>query len=139
MINFQTEFEYRRYDEPARKRHFVAAGTSYGFDYYVVNQGGSHPCAYVVLPKGHIFNGVDYDDIPVECHGGLTYGSDELKGVKLEDGEHVIGWDYAHFGDFIAGMDIRGSDGSIKWTTSEIVDEVIAVCKQLRELNDKEG
>lgn len=141
MINFQTEFEYREYDEPERKRHFVAAGTSYGFDYYVVNQGGSHPCAYVVLPKGHVFNGVPYDEIPVECHGGLTYGNSHLEGVKLEDMDYVVGWDYAHYGDFISGMDIGCIDRFIpkKWTTSEIVDDVIAVCKQLRELNDKEG
>lgn len=141
MINFQTEFEYRTCKEPARKRHFVAAGTSYGFDYYVVNQGGSHPCAYVVLHKGHVFNGVPYDEIQLYCHGGLTYGEFELKGVKLEDAEYVVGWDYAHLGDFIAGTDVGGSGGFTpkKWTTSEIVDEVIAVCKQLRELNDKEG
>ena len=141
MINFQTEFEYRAYDEPERKRHYVAAGTSYGFDYYVINLGGSHPCAYVVLPKNHVFNGVHYEDIPVECHGGLTYCADELEGVEIEDGEYVVGWDYAHWGDFIAGMDIGGSGGFTpkKWTTAEIVDEVIAVCKQLRDLNDKEG
>lgn len=142
MINFKTEFEYRKFDEPSRKRHFVAAGTSYGFDYYVVNQGGSHPCAYVVLHKGHVFNGVEYDDIPVKCHGGLTYGSSSLEGVKLEDGEYVIGWDYAHWGDFIAGMDAVDSDKQVppnKWTTEEIVNEVIEVCRQLRDLNDKEG
>lgn len=138
MINFKTEFEYRRGDEPSRKRHFVAAGTSYGFDFYVVNQGGSHPCAYIVLPK---FNGTSYNDIPVECHGGLTYGQRDLEGVKLEDGEYVIGWDYAHWGDYISGMDIGGSGGFTpkKWTTDEIVNEVMDVCRQLRELNDKEG
>lgn len=141
MINFQTEFEYRTYDEPARKRHFVAAGTSHGFDYYVVNQGGSHPCAYVVLPKNHVFNGTPYEEIPVNCHCGFTYGSDGLEGVTIKDDEYVIGWDYAHYGDFISGMDIGGTGGFTpkKWTTSEIVDEVIAVCRQLRELNDKAG
>ena len=141
MINFQTKLEYKKFDEPCCVRHFVAAGTSYGFDYYVVNQGGSHPCAYVVLHKGHVFNGLHYDDIPVECHGGLTYGKGELEGVKLEDGEYVIGWDYAHWGDFVSGMDIGGSGGfnPKKWTTEEVVNEVTEVCKQLRELNDKEG
>ena len=137
MINFQTEFEYKRQTEPCRKRHFVAGGTSYGFDYYVVNQGGSHPCAYVVLPKGHVFNGVPYDDIPVKCHWGLTYGAYELEGVKLEDGEYVIGWDYGHCGDYISAY---GAPADHKmWTTAEILNEVTEVCRQLRELNDKEG
>ena len=135
MINFKTEFEYKRPEEPRRKRHFVAGGTAYGFDYYVVNMEGSHPCAYVVLPKWHAFNGIPYDDIPVECHCGLTYSASELKGVKLEDDEFVIGWDYAHYGDYIGGS----SNEFKKWTTDEIVNEVIEVCKQLRELNDKEG
>lgn len=138
MINFKTEFEYKRPDEPSRKRHFVAGGTAYGFDFYVVNQGGWHPCAYVVLPKGHVFNGVPYDDIPVECHGGLTYGQPRLEGVKLEDGEYVIGWDYARYGDYMP--DASGGYGAHKkWNTTEIVNEVTEVCKQLRELNDKAG
>jgi hypothetical protein len=138
MINFKTEFEYKRPDEPSRNRHFVAGGTAYGFDFYVVNQGGWHPCAYVVLHKGHVFNGVPYYDIPLECHGGLTYGQPRLEGVKLEDGEYVIGWDYAHYGDYMP--DASGGYGAHKkWTTTEIVNEVTEVCKQLRELNDKEG
>lgn len=137
MINFQTEFEYKRQCEPKHKPHFVAAGVAYGFDWYVLNNGGSHPCAYVVLHKGHIFNGVPYEEIPINCHGGLTYGYNQLIGVKLEDGEYVIGWDYAHFGDYQACM--FEPDNEKKWTTSEIVDEVVDVCRQLRELNDKEG
>lgn len=28
---------------------------------------------YVALPKEHPFNGVHYDSIPVDIHGGLTY------------------------------------------------------------------
>ena len=137
MVNFKTEFEYKRPDEPTRKRHFVAGGRSYGFDYYVANMGGSHPCAYVVLDKNHIFNGVPYDDIPVQCHGGLTYGDSRLEGVKLEDGEYVIGWDFAHWGDYISAY---GAPTDHKmWTTDEVVNEVIEVCRQLRELNDAEG
>lgn len=137
MINFQTEFEYKRPEEPTHERHFVAGGQAYGFDYYVVNQGGSHPCAYVVLHKGHVFNRVPYDDIPIDCHGGLTYGSDRLQGVKINDGEYVIGWDYAHWGDYISAYGTPTDQK--KWTTSEIVNEVTEVCRQLRELNDKEG
>jgi len=137
MIKFQTEFEYKRQTEPYRKRHFVAGGTSYGFDYYVVNHEGSHPCAYVVLPKGHVFNGVPCDDIPVKCHGGLDYCAYELQGVNLEHGEYVIGWHYGHWGDYIAAY---GASADRKmWTTAEILNEVTEVCRQLRELNDKEG
>ena len=138
MRYFESDFEYKSPDEPLRKRHFVAGGTCLGFDWFIVNHGGSHPCAYVILRKGHVFNGTPYDDIPVKCHGGLTYGATYLKGVKLEDGEYVIGWDYAHYGDYMP--DASGlQDKFKKWNTTEIVNEVIEVCKQLRELNDKEG
>lgn len=137
MINFQTEFEYNSPVELNRKRHFVAAGTAYGFDYYVVNQGGLYPCAYVVLPQCHVFNGAPYDDIPVKCHGGLTYGARGLEGVKLEDGEYVIGWDYAHWGDYIPTHGTPSYDK--QWTTTEIVNEAVNVCRQLRELNDEEA
>lgn len=136
MRYFQTKFEYRRPDEPNRKRYFVAGGTTLGFDWFVANQGGSHPCAYVILPKRHAFNGTPYYDIPVECHGGLTYGADGLQGVKLKDGEYVIGWDYAHWGDYIPAY--GASTDHKKWTTDEIVNEVVNVCKQLFELNIKE-
>lgn len=48
---------------------------------------------YVVLTKGHNYNGVDYDDIPVECHRGLTFGA-------YDDNDNwVIGFDCNHFGD----------------------------------------
>ncbi len=30
---------------------------------------------YVLIPEVHIWHGLDYDDIPVDVHGGLTYGS----------------------------------------------------------------
>lgn len=129
MINFQTELEYKKPGEPCCKRHFVAAGTSHGFEYYVANLGGQHPCAYVVLPKGHRFNGWPYGRIPIECHGGLTYGQPRLEGVTLGEGEYVIGWDYAHWDDYIAAYGVP--DNQKKWTTGEIVSEVINVCEQL--------
>lgn len=47
---------------------------------------------YVHLPKGHKWYGVDYDDIPVDIHGGLTY-------AREEDDHWVIGFDTAHYQD----------------------------------------
>jgi len=29
---------------------------------------------YVLLPTNHPYHGVDYDDIPIQIHGGLTFG-----------------------------------------------------------------
>jgi hypothetical protein len=48
---------------------------------------------YVHVPKGNLYYGKSYDVIPIICHGGLTYSSDE-------DGSWVIGFDTAHYLDY---------------------------------------
>lgn len=52
---------------------------------------------YVRLPEEHKFYGKGYDDIPIECHGGLTFTG------ELEDGDSdfYIGFDTAHYQDFM--------------------------------------
>lgn len=62
---------------------------------------------YVCLPKDHKYYGFDYDSIPVDVHGGLTFAcaSEELKEDWPELPEEcrkdhwVIGFDTAHYGD----------------------------------------
>lgn len=44
---------------------------------------------YIELPQNHPYYGRDYNDVPINCHGGLTY-SGPLNG----DGKYWIGWDY---------------------------------------------
>jgi hypothetical protein len=61
---------------------------------------------YVVIPQGHPMYGIDYDEIPVEVHGGLTFASSvhdcinwpEVKDM-FEEGGWVVGFDTAHFYD----------------------------------------
>lgn len=51
---------------------------------------------YVALPEGHKYYGVNYDDVPVDVHYGLTYGeSEEIDGKSY----WVVGFDCAHLGD----------------------------------------
>lgn len=57
-------------------------------------------CAYVVVPT---------KVTDVECHGGVTYSEDDIfeyvntipghSDVKIPEGYHVLGWDFAHFDD----------------------------------------
>ena len=61
---------------------------------------------YVILPKEHKFNGIDYDEIPVMVHWGLTFGSyaKELRDWNelpedCNDTDWVVGFDCAHSGD----------------------------------------
>jgi len=48
---------------------------------------------YVKLPKGHKYFGVPHDDIPVDCHWGLTFG-------EIIGNFYIIGFDCAHYTDF---------------------------------------
>jgi len=51
---------------------------------------------YVGLPKWHPYFELNYEEIPIRIHGGLTY-SDYNENKKL----WVIGFDTNHFGDSI--------------------------------------
>ncbi|MDE5558429.1 MAG: hypothetical protein K2J32_12230 [Ruminococcus sp.] len=68
------------------------SGVHDGYEYAIVSRG-LPPCAYVKLPEGHKYYGLKYDDIPVECHGGLTYSKSYVNGL-FTDGGWWIGWDY---------------------------------------------
>ena len=106
--------------------------------HYVILSLGSHPCAYIELPNTHKYYGKDYYNIPIYCHGGLTYSSNEgivfpKDNLSHRDG-YWIGWDYAHYGDFcyygIPYLDCGSFDK--KWTTEEILKEVKDVIEQLK-------
>src|SRR5262245_4121089 len=68
-------------------------------------------CGYVAVPPGHRWHGKDYDEVPVEVHGGLTY-SDRCVGEPGEEICHVplsgepedvfwFGFDCAHSWDVV--------------------------------------
>lgn len=109
-------------------------GVYNGYQYWIVSYG-SHPCAYVELPKDHKYYGKDYADIPIDCHGGITYSGchDKISNSFL------IGWDYAHCDDYLycnstkfLGSDVQSFlDSGKKWTTEEIFEEVKQVIDQL--------
>jgi len=62
---------------------------------------------YVVLPKSHAWYGMNYNDIPVDVHRGLTFGrileeKEDLEIFNLGEeylGWYIIGFDTAHYGD----------------------------------------
>lgn len=72
------DFEYKGY-----KCHIKRSDVSGGL------------CGYVAVSKGSIFYDVDYDDIDLNVHGGVTFG-----GVDEVDGLYWIGFDCAHWLDY---------------------------------------
>lgn len=71
-------------------------------------------CGYVGLPVGHPWRGMEYDAIPADVHGGLTFGPHPCMEDKTtichvvdtpeEDDVHWIGFDCHHLMDTSPGM-----------------------------------
>ncbi len=70
-------------------------------------------CGYAAVPPGHPSHGHDYNDVPVEVHGGLTYGDrcfGEICHVPKPgepDDVFWFGFDCGHGFDFAPGMFAR--------------------------------
>lgn len=118
-----------------RKKEILEHGVCFGLFYWIISYG-THPCAYIMIPKNNKYFEKDYEEIDIDVHGGLTY-SDKYLPFEIKNSETkcwYIGWDYAHFGDY-AGYEERLSKelrvGGKKWTTQEIKEEVRDVCYQI--------
>jgi len=108
-----------------------------GYNYYILNLG-THPTAYVEIPKGHLLHGMDYNEIydkgyGIDVHGGLTYSDNELMMIPSEN--WFIEWDYAHCYDYAGYYDaIKDSvliEGTKRWTTEEIIKECKSAIDQI--------
>lgn len=108
----------------------IGYGTYRGYTFLIANYG-ANPCAYVRLPENHKFQGKDSDFIEncVDCHGGITY----VGNLSKFGCEGVwIGWDYRHDSDYVyQGLNTAEDKHLHKWTTSEIVEEIEEVIRQL--------
>ena len=119
-------------------------------DYRCVIVGVSigHRCGYVGLPKGHKYEGKDYDEIDVEVHGGLTYAGQGNK-YPVDGDESWIGFDYAHCGDakdltlvqelndehtydIIRDIETKYKTGGEIRTTEYVENELIQLVRQLQ-------
>lgn len=108
-----------------------------GYEFAVMNLG-THPCCYIKLPKGHKYENVHYNNIPLDVHGELTY-SESYLAVAVVDGKRIkeetgywIGWDYAHWGDYL-GYDPE-PNGEHIYTTEELEMDCRDAIDQLCEL-----
>lgn len=79
-----------------------------------------HRCGYVAVPKGHSTYGRNYDDIPVDVHGGLTYSSEGT------DGNYWLGFDCAHSCDWT-----EFNQTGHKWTQQDVEAECERLAEQL--------
>lgn len=74
---------------------------------------GSHHCGYVELPER--LGKPGYDESPImelNVHGGVTY-ADNLPEM---DGKYVVGYDCAHYGDYMkCPEELKGTDMEKLW------------------------
>lgn len=123
------EMEYMdRLDEP-----IVLAHGQYKYYKYWILSFGSHPTAYVEVPRGHPLWFKDYIVCSrfIRVHGGLTYSRNILPGFN--SGEYTIGWDYAHAYDCYYSSLFSEVYGK-QYKTREIFTDVKSVINQLIEL-----
>lgn len=137
--------------------YVVEEGEVEGF-YYIIKSVGGYPCAYVgkrrmlegIMDEGMIEDyGFEGDNMKklwlvIDVHGALTYSYQSPtpdkklpRGISYMEGLNPnldwIGWDYAHYGDYIAGSLFQELyPDAYKWTLDEIRDEVRSVIKQLQ-------
>lgn len=117
-----------------KEREILDSGEYNGYKYYIVSLG-THPCAYVEVPEGHICYGKcdnDAYDLDIDVHGGITFGNFGLKGVS---DKFLLGWDYSHYDDYYFPMlpFLNGYEGK-RWTTEEMLEDVKSVINRLREM-----
>jgi len=97
---------------------------------FIIMRGPASLCAYIGIPSEHPLANQSYDDLPVDCHGGLTFSSE---GKELwPKGFFWYGWDYAHSGDHCFYDDERiyksVSEGK-KWLVKDVEeDSWSAIC-----------
>lgn len=106
---------------------------------FLVMRGPASLCAYLGVPKSHPLAGHSYDDVTINCHGGLTFASEG--GFKTFPSEWFwYGWDYSHLDD-ACFYDLRyeKDSGDHKWTVEEVEgDSWGAICdfKHLMKLSE---
>ena len=133
------EMEYGK----ERRTELLCKDKYKNYNYYVLNLG-THPTAYIEIPKENKLYRKSYDEIykigcNIDVHGGLTYSDNELMGVKSEN--WFIGWDYAHCDDYCGYEEYMPENIRTygkKWTTEEIIEECKNAIDQIIDFENKE-
>jgi hypothetical protein len=74
------------------KDFILGEGEHAGVKFVTVHNGHGARCGYALIPPGHPWHGVEYDNIPADVHGGLTYS-------EADGDDWWIGFDCSHSGD----------------------------------------
>lgn len=95
-------------------------------------------CGYVGVPKDHPAYGGDYNDLDVQVHGGLTYGS-ACDGERIchvpapgeSDDLWWLGFDCLHFRDRAPGFSFHADPDAEYRTLTYVRNEIESLADQL--------
>lgn len=117
------------------KREILHSGKYKGYQFYIMNLG-THPTAYIEIPKKNKYNLKKYDEVDIKVYSGLSYSESYLwinEETELKD-SWFIGWDYAHCDDYFgyeAKLPFEMRTNGKMWSTEEIFEDVKSVIEQL--------
>jgi len=103
-----------------------------GYPCLIVRKRSGCLNGYVGLGEYSKYYLENYRDIPVTCHGGLTYASHRNPVTSEEDTLWWIGFDTAHAGDYVPIALFR--DGVYR-DYGYVKGEVEWLCKQMRDID----
>lgn len=75
----------------------LSKGEHLGLQWVTTHNTMGYRCGYVRLPQGHPWYGLGYDDVPADCHGGITFAEADVPcDAPGPDVDWWIGFDCAH-------------------------------------------
>lgn len=95
--------------------------------------------AYLGIPLDHPLADNSYDDLPVPCNGGLTFGQAGGKNELFPKGYYWYGWDNCHCDD-ISFYDVKERDlpdykrEHKAWTVKDVEEEIWYAVYTLKKL-----
>lgn len=97
----------------------------------------SHRCGYVRIPKDNPAFELEYNDVPVYIHGGLTFGDYSLlPGYKKNKNFYWFGFDCSHAGDKTAPIiGMSGEWNGHFWTKKDVIKETKELAEQLKKIS----
>jgi hypothetical protein len=100
----------------------------------ILMRGPASITVYLGIPPTHPLAGYGYDDLPIDCHGGLTFSSEG--GGHWPEGYYWYGYDYAHAGDYTQFKDSPSLvfEDDKKWTIKEVVADAWGAVYDLHKL-----
>ena len=99
----------------------------------IIGRFGDYPAAYVSMKPTEKSISTHYEvDYDIDVHGRDIWYNNKGAYWDKSDNDYYIGWKYSGDGDF-CGSDFYHKDNEKKWTTEEIIKDVIYVILQLND------